>query len=58
MTDVSIAPGRRWKKPPLIKSPLLRWGLGVGFAFYLALAFGTTEIDKGRVAQGLPRRAR
>src|SRR5690606_12960352 len=49
------AGARRWKKPPFIKSPLLRWGLGVGFAFYLALAFGTTDVDWGRVAEGIPR---
>ncbi len=58
MTDLAAAAGRRWKKPPLIKSPLLRWSLGVGIAIYLALAFGTTEIDWGRVAEGFPRGAR
>ncbi|MGF1631009.1 MAG: phosphonate ABC transporter, permease protein PhnE [Kiloniellaceae bacterium] len=55
MADLTVAEGRRWKKPPFIKSPLLRWCLGVGFAFYLALAFGTTEVDWGRVADGIPR---
>jgi phosphonate transport system permease protein len=58
MTDTAYTPGRRWKKPPLIKSPLLRWSLGLGIAFYLALALGTTEIDWGRVAEGIPRGAR
>lgn len=58
MTDIAYTPGRRWKKPPLIKSPLLRWTLGLGIAFYLALAFGTTDIDWGRVSEGIPRGAR
>jgi len=58
MTDISLSASRRWKKPPLIKSPRLRWGLGLGFAIYLTLAFGTTEIDWGRVAEGVPRGAR
>ena len=58
MADISLSAPRRWKKPPLIKSPLLRWCLGLGFAIYLALAFGTTEIDWGRVAEGIPRGAR
>ena len=46
---------RRWKKPPLIKSPLLRWSLGIGAAIYLAIAFGTMEVNWIRVAEGLPR---
>lgn len=58
MTDLATATGRRWSKPPLVKSPLLRWTLGLGIAFYLALAFGTTEIDWGRIADGIPRGAR
>ncbi|WP_193367656.1 phosphonate ABC transporter, permease protein PhnE [Pelagibius marinus] len=55
MTGIAYTPGRRWKKPPLITSPLLRWSLGLGIAVYLALALGTTEIDWGRVAEGIPR---
>jgi len=46
---------RTWKKPPLIKSARLRWMLGIGAAIYLALAFGTMEINWGRVAEGIPR---
>jgi phosphonate transport system permease protein len=46
---------RRWSKPPFIKDPRLRWGIGLGVAVYLALALGTMEIDWGRVAEGLPR---
>src|SRR5665811_1984531 len=46
---------RRWKKPHFIKSAWLRWALGLGAALYLALAFGTTEVNWGRVWEGLPR---
>ncbi len=44
-----------WKKPPFIKSSLLRWLMWVGVAAYLAVAFGTMDVDWGRVAEGLPR---
>ena len=55
MADATATAGRRWKKPPFIKSRRLRWGLGLGFGIYLALAFGTTEVDWGRVSEGIPR---
>ena len=58
MADLAFAAGRRWHKPPLIKSPLLRWGLGLGVALYLAFAFGTTEVNWERVADGIPRGVR
>lgn len=44
-----------WKKPPFIKDRRLRWALWFGAAIYLALAFGTLEINWHRVADGLPR---
>jgi phosphonate transport system permease protein len=46
---------RTWKKPPLIKSPLLRWTLWLCAGIYIALAFGTMDINWGRVAEGIPR---
>ena len=46
---------RRWKRPPFIQNPTLRWGLWVGAAIYLALAFGTMEINWDRVAEGAVR---
>jgi len=49
---------RIWKRPPMIKSSLLRWSLVVGGTFYLALALGTMEVNWGRVADGLPRAER
>jgi phosphonate transport system permease protein len=54
MTSVT-APRRRWRKPPLIADPRLRWAIGIGAAVYLALAFGTMEVNWGRVLDGLPR---
>lgn len=47
-----------WKKPPLIKSDLLRWGLWLGAAIYLSLALGTLEVNWTRVAEGVPRGAK
>ena len=54
MAEISL-PSRRWKKPPFIKNARLRWALGIGAAVYLALAFGTMEVNWSRVAEGLPR---
>ncbi len=44
-----------WKKPHFIKNPLLRWGLILGTAIYVALALGTMEVNWIRVWEGLPR---
>ena len=44
-----------WKKSPFIKSPLLRWSIIIGSAIYLALAFGTMDVNWERAAEGLPR---
>jgi phosphonate transport system permease protein len=57
VTAVAAIVPRRWVKPPLIKSARLRWALGLGAAVYLALAFGTTDINWNRVWEGLPRGA-
>ena len=54
MTETTLTP-RRWKKPPFIKDARLRWAIGLGAAIYLALAFGTMDVNWGRVAEGLPR---
>ena len=53
MTDLSAR--RTWRRPPFIQNPLLRWGLLLGAAAYLAAAFGTTEVNWARVWEGLPR---
>lgn len=56
MTAASGVDGRRrWRRQPLIANPLLRWGLILGGAIYLAFALGTTEVNWARVWEGLPR---
>lgn len=42
----------------MIKSPLLRWMLWLGVGIYLAVAFGTLDVNWGRVIEGMPRGAR
>ena len=51
----AVAARRTWTKPPFIKDPRLRWAIGIGVAAYLAAAFGTMEVNWGRVIDGLPR---
>lgn len=46
---------RKWKKPPFIKRPLLRWGLGIFALVYLAFAVGSIEVNWSRVYLGLDR---
>ena len=53
MTDLSLR--RTWRRPPFIQNPVLRWGLLLGGALYLAAALGTTEVNWVRVWEGLPR---
>ncbi len=54
---VASAGQRTWRKPPMIRNARLRWALGLGAAIYLALAFGTTDVNWTRVWEGLPRGA-
>ena len=54
---VAAALPRRWKKPPLIKSAWLRWGLTIAAVIYVALVFETTPVNWTRVWDGLPRGA-
>ena len=61
MVDVAATTvGRRWRKPPLIKNPNLRWGLYIGAAVYVALAsyLILVEVNWLRVYEGLPRGAK
>jgi phosphonate transport system permease protein len=55
MSASHITASRRWKRPPLIKNPRLRWALGLGAAIYLAVAVGTLEINWSRIYEGLDR---
>ena len=55
MSSASTDFPSKWKKPPFIKSPTLRWSIIIGSLVYLALAFSTMDIDWERAAEGLPR---
>jgi phosphonate transport system permease protein len=61
MADVAATSlGRRWRKPPFIANPLLRWGLLNAAAVYLAVASYAVLVDVNwmRVYEGLDRGAR
>ncbi|WP_425283663.1 phosphonate ABC transporter, permease protein PhnE [Jannaschia faecimaris] len=47
--------GTRWKRPPLVRRPWLRWTLGIGFVIYLILAIASVEVNWSRVYEGLDR---
>ena len=49
---------REWKRKPMISNPNLRWGLIIGGAVYLVIAFYTMDVNWARVAAGLPRAER
>jgi len=57
-TATATGAPRRWKKPPLVQRPLLRWCLWLGAGIYLAVAFGTLDVNWGRVMEGMPRGAK
>ena len=44
-----------WRPPPLIANRAVRYGIGVIVAVYLALAFGTIDVDWARVVEGASR---
>jgi phosphonate transport system permease protein len=52
---VSTAPARRWRPPPLIANPWLRYGLALAAAAYLALALGSVEVNWARLSEGWAR---
>ena len=55
MTDAATAYADRWKKPPFIKSSLLRWLIYLGTLIYFVLALWTMDVNWTRVAEGVPR---
>ncbi len=55
MSVVESTTPRRWKRPPLITNPRLRWGLGLAAAIYLSLAIGSIDVNWLRVYEGLDR---
>lgn len=54
-TELDAVLGRPWRKPPLIRSAGLRYGLAAGAVIYLTLAIASIEVDWGRVYEGLER---
>ncbi len=48
---------RAWKRPALISNPRWRWAIWIGAGVYLAFAFGTLEINWGRLPRASPRAA-
>ena len=46
---------KHWSKPPLIKNRLIRWLVWTGIPLYLILAFGSMDINWGRVIEGIGR---
>jgi phosphonate transport system permease protein len=51
MSEAVLA--RRWKRPPLIPNPWLRWALYLGALAYLVAALSTVEVNWARVSDGL-----
>ena len=47
-----------WSPPPLIKNPLLRWGILIGLVIYLYLSVGSLEVNWNRIYEGLDRGAK
>ena len=55
MTASGSRPVRRWRPPPAIRNPWLRWAAILGSLTYLYLAFSTLNINWDRVQQGMVR---
>ncbi len=54
MSDAAVVP-RRWRKPPFIKNPRLRWAIYLGAAVYLAIGTGGLSINWARALTGMGR---
>lgn len=50
---MTTAAATRWKRPPLIRNPWLRWGLHLGGIVYLIAALSTLDVNWQRVLAGL-----
>jgi len=57
VTELDVLIGTKWKKPPFIKRPWLRWGLTAAGVIYLVLAIASIEVNWSRVYEGLERGA-
>ena len=54
MASEAIA-SRRWRRPPPIANPRLRWAIYGGALIYLTLAIASIEVNWHRVYEGLDR---
>ena len=57
MNEASSNYAEIWRKPPFIKSSLLRYLIYLGTVTYFVLAIFTMEVNWTRVAEGIPRGA-
>lgn len=55
MRDAEPNYAESWKKPPFIKSSVLRWLIYLGTVTYFFLAVWTMDVNWPRVAEGIPR---
>jgi phosphonate transport system permease protein len=55
MMMMSDAGGRKWRKPPAIQRPWLRYTLLLATMIYLWLSLGSYDINWARVAEGMDR---
>lgn len=55
MSAAGPTAARRWRPPPLIANPWLRYGLYAGALLYLVLAVGSLEVNWTRVVAGIDR---
>ncbi|WP_119462283.1 phosphonate ABC transporter, permease protein PhnE [Rhodospirillaceae bacterium SYSU D60014] len=56
--EVVAGAGRKWRKPPFIRNPVLRYGLLLAAAVYIYWVMTTLPFDWERIQEGLPRAAR
>ncbi len=56
--STALAQPRRWKRPPLIANPWLRWSLSLGALVYLAAALSSLDVNWERIGEGLSQGAR
>ncbi|MGK2921209.1 MAG: phosphonate ABC transporter, permease protein PhnE [Methyloceanibacter sp.] len=56
--STALTQPHRWKRPPLIANPWLRWGLYLGGLVYLAAALSTLDVNWERIGEGLSQGAR
>jgi phosphonate transport system permease protein len=57
VSSPGVPGGYRWRKPPFIANPWLRYGLWVGAAGYLVWAVSSIPVDPARILAGFPRAA-